>query len=131
MRIPKILFFLLLSVRPLVAQVAPFDPAAWPATIDKTKTVHFKIVNDTLAVPAGAPNWSTSSMTILSGGDQETTAFSVAGQDGVRATSNYMNFGDTEYAAWAEEPVIDILMQVYGDAGVLSATGQPRNFHPS
>ena len=129
MRIPKILFFLLLSVRPLVAQVAPFDPAAWPATIDKTKTVHFKIVNDTLAVPAGAPNWSTSSMTILSGGDQETTAFSVAGQDGVRATGNYMNFGDTEYAAWAEEPVIDILMQVYGDAGVLSATGQPRNFN--
>ena len=68
-------------------------------------------------------------MTILSGGDQQTTAFSVAGQDGLRASSNYMNFGDTDYAAWAEEPVIDILMQVYGDAGVLGATGQPRNFN--
>ena len=129
MRTPKILLLLLLSVRSLVAQVAPFDPAAWPATIDKTKTVHFKVVNDTLAAPAAAPNWSTTSMTILSGGDQQTTAFSVAGQDGLRASSNYMNFGDTDYAAWAEEPVIDILMQVYGDAGVLGATGQPRNFN--
>ncbi|MES2706657.1 MAG: hypothetical protein V4726_08650 [Verrucomicrobiota bacterium] len=129
MKLLTIYVFLLLGVRPLFGQAAPFDPAAWPPTIDKTKTVHFKVVNDTLEAPAGAANWSTSSMTILSGGDQETTAFRVADQDGVRASSNYMNFGDTEYAAWAEEPVIDILMQVYGDAGVLNATGQPRNFN--
>ena len=36
---------------------------------------------------------------------------------------------DTAYEAWATEPVIDILMQVYGDAAVLDAIGAPKNYN--
>ena len=129
MRITTILFCLLFPVGLLLGQVGPFDPAKWPASIDKTKTVHFKVVDDTLEAPAGAPNWSTSSMRILSGGDQTTAPVTLADQTGVRTTSNYLNFADSEYTVWAEDPVIDILLQVYGDAGLFSAAGQPRNFN--
>lgn len=129
MKLTAVLLLLLLSVRILPAQNAPFDPASWPPTVDKTKKVHFKVVNDVLEAPDGAADWTNSSMSILSGGDQETTAVQVGGFDGLRASSAFMNFGDTDYPAWAEEPVIDILMQVYGDAGVLNAAGAARDFN--
>ncbi|MDB6133582.1 MAG: hypothetical protein JWM59_1825 [Verrucomicrobiales bacterium] len=129
MKLATFLLLLLISIRTLPAQTAPFDPAAWPPTIDKTKKVHFKVVNDTLEAPQGAAGWDNSTVTILSGGDQETVPLQVSGQEGLRAGGIYLNFADTGYADWAEEPVIDILMQVYGDAAILDAAGDPRNFN--
>lgn len=129
MRFKFLLILILSCARPVHGQTAPFDPATWPPTIDKTRVVHFKVVNDVLEAPAGAPGWDNSSLTILSGGDQETTPIQLADLDGLRAGSSYLNLGDTDYTAWAEEPTLDILMQVYGDAGLFNASGQPRNFN--
>jgi hypothetical protein len=106
---------------------APFDPAAWPGTVDPNATVHFKVVDDAIPAPAGAANW-TSSLQILSGGDQVTGPLQVAGYSGLKANSNYLNIADPDYPEWADDPMIDILAQVYGDASVLAANGQPRNF---
>ena len=127
MRLPRTLLFLLLGVGSLRAQVGPFDPTTWPTTIDKTKTVHFKVVDDTIEAPADAPNWS-NTMRVLAGGDQDTATVSLAGLNGLRATQGHLNFADSDWSVWADEPVIDVLLQVYGDAAILSAAGQPRNF---
>lgn len=108
------------------AQEAPFDPTAWPPTIDLDATVHFKVVNDGLEAPEGVGNW-VSNLQILSGGDQNTSGIRLDGLDGVEATNAFLNIGDPEYTIWADHPVIDVLMLVYGDAALLT-NDQERDF---
>ena len=112
----------------LPAQDGPFPPDAWPPTVNGAATVHFAAVNNALEAPEGATGW-TPSLQILSGGDQQTAPVALAGLEGVRAIQTYFNVADPDYAAWAEEPEIDILMQVYGDNAVLGGNGAPRNFN--
>jgi hypothetical protein len=104
----------------------PFPPEQWPASVDKTKTVHFMSVGDAIAPPVDT--WE-NTLSIRNDGDQTTTALRIGGFNGVKATGNYMNVADTGFTEWADEDVIDILMQVYGDATVLAANGTPRNFN--
>ncbi|MFN0130218.1 MAG: hypothetical protein ACKV19_26445 [Verrucomicrobiales bacterium] len=122
------LCFLLISVLPAPAETGPFPPGAWPPTVDGGSTVHYGVVNDAFGAPEGASGWSPS-LQILSGGDQITEPMTAKGFSGLRATQLYLNIADLEYTAWAEEPEIDILVQVYGDSAVLGGTGNPRNFH--
>ncbi len=113
---------------PVCAQEGPFDPAAWPGTIDPGATVHYVVVGDAIEIPDDAAHW-TPTLQILAGGDHDTAPIDIGGFEGRKATASYLNIADTDYTAWAEEPVIDILVQVYGDAGVLNAAGQPRNYN--
>src|SRR5207247_10678169 len=53
----------------------------------------------------------------------------IGGHDGLKATSSYLNVADQMYEEWADDDFVDILMQVYGDAAVLGANDQPRNFN--
>lgn len=127
MKIAPFLGALLLCTR-VLAQEGPFDPAAWPPTIDPDASVHYVSVGDSIPPPGNTANW-TPTLQILAGGDQDTTALSIGGFEARRASTTYLNIADTEYTAWAEEPVIDILMQVYGDAAVMGVTGEPRNYN--
>ena len=92
--------------------------------------MHFQVVGDALPAPAGAANWM-STLQILGGGDQTTLPVTISGFDGLKATSSYLNIADPNggYAEWADDPVIDILVQVYGDSAVLGTNGEPRNFN--
>ncbi|HOW65282.1 MAG TPA: hypothetical protein P5186_05145 [Candidatus Paceibacterota bacterium] len=109
----------------MAAQTGPFDPEAWPPTIDVNKTVHFVVTDGTLTSPGGS--WM-EGLQILTGGDQGTSDLTINGHTGKKVTGSYLNIADPEYAAWAEVETIDILMQVYGDAALFNAEGQPRNF---
>lgn len=122
------LMFVVATSSSLRAQTGPFPPETWPPIVNGAATVHFTVANEAFGAPAGATGWSPT-LQILSGGDQQTVAATLAGLTGVRATQAYFNVADPEYAAWAEEADIDILMQVYGDNAVLGGDGNPRNFN--
>jgi hypothetical protein len=108
------------------AQQGPFSPEDWPATIDPNKTVHFISVDQALSTPGG---WFDDVVQILSGGDQVTEPITIGGHSGLKVIGNYLNVADTFFETWADHPVIDILVQVYGDSAVLNANAQPRNFN--
>jgi hypothetical protein len=105
----------------------PFPPDQWPASADASKTVHFVSVNDAFQPPGNS--WVGGNMQILSGGDQVTVPIQIGGFSGLKVTGNYMNTADADYAEWADDAEIDILMQVYGDAALFQANGEPRNFN--
>src|SRR5687768_7331121 len=105
----------------------PFPPDQWPASADQTKTVHFVSVNDAFQ-PLGS-TWLTGNMQILSGGDQVTTPIQIGGFSGLKVTGSYLNTADADFAEWADDAEIDILMQVYGDSALFQANGEPRNFN--
>lgn len=108
----------------LHGQEGPFPPDAWPPTVDADKTVHFVSVDFDLEGLNG--NWD-ESLTVLSGGDQVTVPVNIGGYEGLRATRNYLNIADFDYPVWEDQEVIDILVSVYGDAGILN-NGNPRNY---
>ena len=116
---------LLLAAGPVFA-AGPYDPDQWPSVADPTKVVHFVSTDATFA-PLG-DTW-TSTLNILSGGDQATAPVTLRGRLGLKVQGNYLNTADSGYAEWADNDTIDILMQVYGDDATLGANEQPRNFH--
>ncbi len=121
------LSFLMSALMAHAQQKGPFAPENWPASADKNKVVHFVSVNDAFD-PLG-DKWIEGNMTLLSGGDQATGPIKIGGFDGIKVSGNYMNTADTDFAEWADDAEIDILIQAYGDAGLFAANGNPRNFN--
>lgn len=113
------------------AQVGPFDPGSWPGTAKADKAVHFVTVptEGLASLEPLSDSWIQGGMTLLSGGDQSTTDLTIGGFSGKRTTDNYFNVADRDYVFWNDYGTLDILMQVYGDSGVLAANGNPRNFN--
>jgi hypothetical protein len=68
-------------------------------------------------------------MTILTGSDHGTEDFGIGGHVGKKVTGNNLNVADTLFPEWADDAVIDILVQAYGDAALFNAAGSPRNFN--
>jgi hypothetical protein len=104
----------------------PFNPEAWPPTIDETKKVHFISIDNALQPPN--TNW-TGNLKILTGGDHPTEAVTVGGHSGVRIAAFKFNTADDLYPLWADEHTIDILIQFYGDDDILNKDGTPRYFN--
>jgi hypothetical protein len=105
---------------------AQFDPNDWPPTKDPAKKVHYVVTDGGLTAPS--ENWSEGVLAIQSGGDQVTEDFAIGGHVGKKTIGNYLNVADQLYAEWADIETIDILVQVYGDAALYNAQGNPRNF---
>jgi hypothetical protein len=110
-----------------LAATGPFDPEQWPGSINPNKTAHFVVTDGTLTSPSGM--WWEGALTILSGGDQGTINFTIGGHAGKKVTGSYLNVADAEYAEWADDEFIDILVQAYGDDALFNAQGNPRNFN--
>ena len=108
--------------------VGPFDPLQWPASADPNSVVHYISVDPSAFTPLG-PAWLDTGMTILSGGDQITMPITIGCLPGTKVIGNYLNISDLNFTEWADDDTIDILMQVYGDSGVLAANGTPRGFN--
>jgi hypothetical protein len=104
----------------------PFPPEAWPPVVNSNAVVHFFSVGE--ALPPVGETW-TPVLRVLSGGDQVTEPFTIGGLDGLKVTGSYLNVADSEFAEWADEEVIDVLMLVYGDGALLNSAGAPRNFN--
>ncbi|MCC7374156.1 MAG: hypothetical protein IT581_05850 [Verrucomicrobiales bacterium] len=109
-----------------LAQTGPFPATDWPATKDLTKKVHYFVAGDGLSSPGD--NW-VAELSVLSGGDQNTSDITIGGFPAKKATDNYLNVADNLYEEWADNDFIDILVQAYGDGALFNAQGQPRNFN--
>jgi hypothetical protein len=108
------------------AQEGPFDPESWPPTINPNKIVHYAVTDAGLAAPGA--QWQAGVLTILSGGDQETSDLTIGGHQAKKVTGAYLNIADASYPTWADHEFIDILVQVYGDGALFSPAGEPRDF---
>lgn len=110
-----------------LAQQGPFNPEQWPPTINAAKIVHYVATDGDLQPPSD--KWLSDPLTILTGGDQGTDDITVGGHMGKKVVGDYLNIADAEYPEWADTEVIDILTQVYGNAALLNAQGEPRDYH--
>lgn len=108
------------------AQTGPFDPEDWPTTRKADATVHYVVTDGGITAPSGT--WQEGALTILSGGDQVTADFTIGGHTGKKVTAAFLNVADSQYAEWADDEFIDILVQAYGDDALFNAQGAPRNF---
>lgn len=105
----------------LRAQTGPFSPTNWPATINPSAMVDYFIVdpNAVFSTPAG---WN-STLSFAGGGDQAFQAITLGGLAGDQSTSSYMNIADANFTIWSNTPVIDILLQVFGNDKLYNSDG--------
>jgi hypothetical protein len=104
----------------LHAQTAPFAATNWPTTVSSNAMVHYFIA-DPKAAFATSASWN-QSLSFADDGDQTFQTVSHNDLTGSQSTSTFMNIADTSFTAWTNTPVIDVLMQVYGD-GTLYTNG--------
>jgi hypothetical protein len=103
------------------AQTGPFSPSNWPPTISATAAVDYVIIdpNATFDTPSG---WN-GVVTLANGGDQAYTGITLNGLFGDQMTSDNLNIADPNYTMFADMPVIDILLEVYGNSSLYNADG--------
>lgn len=107
----------------------PFSPEDWPESSDASKSVHYVNLDQDVVFDPVGDNWFEGDLTVLSGSDDATAPISIGGHNGLKVTGSFLNVADQFFDEWAETPVIDILMQVYGNEAVLGGDGEPRNFN--
>src|SRR5262245_66309520 len=88
------LLLCLLSASGNLFAAGPFDPDVWPSVADSNKVVHF-ISTDGAFTPLGA-NWS-STLNILTGGDQITEPITLQGRTGKKVIGTYLNTADSGF----------------------------------
>ncbi len=110
-----------LSPAPTQAQTGPFSPSDWPPTINTSATVDYVIIdpNAVFTTPAG---WN-ANLILAGGGDQTYSGITLNGLFGDQMTSDNLNIADPNYTMFANVPVIDILLQVYGNSSLYNADG--------
>ncbi len=121
--VSAVLIFAGAASRPSRSPNGPFNPDAWPPTLNLSKKFHYVSVDNAFAPPG--PN-ATPNLKILTGGDHQTEAVHVGGHDAVRIVIMKFNTADDQYALWANEHTIDVLLQVYGDDTLLNPDGTPK-----
>jgi len=126
LQIHVVFLAVVLAVSTARSQDGPFSPDNWPTSADGDKLVHFTTVD--FSMDSLGAGWE-ETLTILSGGDQQTAPINIGGFEGLKATSNFLNIADFDFEPWGDHEVIDILVQVYGNAAVLDAGGNPRDFN--
>jgi hypothetical protein len=111
---------ILASIATLQAQVGPFSPSNWPPSINTNSIVDYFIIdpNANFTTPASWNNvlsWDNCC-------DQTYTTITIGGLFGDQATSANVNIADPNYTMFANTPVIDILVQVYGNSVLYTGT---------
>jgi hypothetical protein len=119
-----------LFLAPVLAwsQQGPFSPEDWPATADPSKEVHYVVVDPEVVFDPVGANWFDGDLSVLSGGDQSTKEQAIGGHIGTKVTGEYLNVADIFFTDWGDDPVIDILIQFWGDSSILNTDGTPRDY---
>jgi hypothetical protein len=106
-------------------KIGPFGPNDWPPTVDPNATVNYGIFDP-------SANFTTESawndtVSQAGGGDQTFGTITLAGLTGDQETGSYVNFADSNFSVWTNTPVLDILLQVYGNGALYTSAGSPIN----
>ena len=101
----------------------------WPATVQMPPPPCIISSRRPTASPfPPAPIWQPS-LSFAEDGDQAFETVHLNGTNGLaglHSTDAFMNIADTNFTAWAGEPVLDILVQVYGNEKLYDADGNDR-----
>jgi acetyl esterase/lipase len=108
----------------IAALAAPFDTTNWPPTIHPNSTVHYFVAdpNANFSTPS---NWK-QSLSFAEDGDQAYETFLFKKTTGLQSIDAFMNIADADFKAWSNAPVVDVLLQVYGNSTLLNDDGSPR-----
>jgi len=109
----------------LGAQTGPFSPSDWPPTVNANATVDYGIF-DSSATFSTPPGWN-NTVSQAGGGDQPFGTITVGGLTGNQETGSYVNIGDSNFTVWTNTPVLDLLLQVYGNGALYNTDGSPIN----
>ncbi|HEX3718786.1 MAG TPA: immunoglobulin domain-containing protein [Verrucomicrobiae bacterium] len=99
----------------------PFSPENWPGSIVYSQGIEVDYcIFDPNANFVSPGNWNNSLSMAANSGDQTYEGITLGGLfgDEVNNENGFLNVADSNFAYWEDVPVIDILMQVYGDANV-------------
>ena len=113
-------YFVLLATMGLLIGSTAFGQSTekWPVTTDFSADVHFWSADGFLfdSIPSGKGFLFSDTLTILSGGDQNTEQVTISGKAATKSVSPYFNVADTLYDLLPEWPVIDILVQYFANS---------------
>lgn len=102
----------------------PFSQTDWPASIDQNAAVDYAIwdpgLYGTFSLPSG---WNNVLALVASGGDQTWSSDNIDGGFGYDMTGTYFNIADPNWGNYTNVPVIDILLNVYGNSSMYSTGG--------
>ncbi len=121
-RVIGMIMILLGASLSLQAQTGPFTNADWPPTINANAAVDYVIL-DTSASFASTPAGWNASVHLAGGGDQAFTLATLDGLAGDQGTSAFLNIADPNYAQFGTVPVVDVLLQVFGDTSLYNSDG--------
>lgn len=106
------------------AVVGPFSQSDWPASIAQNGNVDYRIFDPyaTFSFPSG---WNNVMTIPASAGDQTWTSVTLNGELGYQMTGTYLNLADPSpyWLKYTNVPVIDILLNVYGNSSMYDANG--------
>lgn len=124
-RFPIAAVIVLLAATATQAQTGPFSVTDWPPTINANATVDYVIIdpNAAFTTPGG---WNPG-LTLANGGDEAYSGITLDTLFGDQATSSFINIADPNYTMFANVPVIDVLLQVYGNSSLYNADGSAKN----
>ncbi len=122
---PAILIALIGGAIHLGAQTGPFSPTDWPPTVSPTAAVDYGIFDPGAAFTTES-GWN-NTVTLSGGGDQTFQTITLAGLTGDQETGAYLNIADSNFASWVNTPVLDLLLQVFGNGALYNANGTPIN----
>ena len=100
---------------------AQYTNADWPPTINTSAAVDYAIFDPSATFPSTPVGWL-NSLSLSGGGDQAFTLTTLGGLMGDDGTSSFMNLADPNYAQFGTVPVLDVLLQVWGDNSLYDAT---------
>ena len=107
------------------AQTGPFSTSDWPPTVNPSAPVDYGIFDPSASFTAEA-GWN-NTVSQAGGGDQTYQTITIAGLTGNQQTGNYLNIADSNFSQWTNNPVLDILLQVFGNGAFYNADGSPIN----
>jgi hypothetical protein len=102
---------------------AQYTNSDWPPTINTNAAVDYAIFDPDFPTFPSTPAGWLNSVSLAGGGDQAFTLATLGGLKGDDGTSSFMNLTDGNYAQFGTVPVLDVLLQVWGDDSLYNANG--------
>jgi hypothetical protein len=102
---------------------AQYTNADWPPTINPSAAVDYSIFDPDFPTFPSTPSGWMNSVSLAGGGDQAFTLSTLGGLKGNEGTSAFMNLSDVNYAQFGTVPVLDVLLQVFGDDSLYNSNG--------
>lgn len=111
----------------LQAQTGPFPDDTWPTTINSNAVVDYGIFDPNATFSTTPSGWNNTILSFGGGGDEDMVPVTFAGLMGDEAQDAFANPADANWSVFESMPVLDILLQVWGNGSFDNANGTPKS----